>query len=100
SSRRRHTSCYRDWSSDVCSSDLDRFLHVAARLFEHLAHFARHLLGQRFLALDEEPRRAKEDLAALRRRDQPPRLVSLLRRLDRRSEERRVGEGWRGRLPR
>src|SRR6266542_5820157 len=22
-SRRRHTSCYRDWSSDVCSSDLD-----------------------------------------------------------------------------
>src|SRR5207245_2247276 len=31
SSRRRHTRCYRDWSSDVCSSDLiqslfDRFL--------------------------------------------------------------------------
>src|SRR5687768_18468780 len=24
SSRRRHTSCSRDWSSDVCSSDLDR----------------------------------------------------------------------------
>src|SRR6266542_4988322 len=24
SSRRRHTSCYRDWSSDVCSSDLVR----------------------------------------------------------------------------
>src|SRR5207245_7445194 len=23
SSRRRHTRCYRDWSSDVCSSDLD-----------------------------------------------------------------------------
>src|SRR6266436_7103081 len=23
SSRRRHTSCSRDWSSDVCSSDLD-----------------------------------------------------------------------------
>src|SRR5207245_3831548 len=22
SSRRRHTCCYRDWSSDVCSSDL------------------------------------------------------------------------------
>src|SRR5207245_3393288 len=21
--RRRHTRCYRDWSSDVCSSDLD-----------------------------------------------------------------------------
>src|SRR6266542_5347865 len=24
SSRRRHTRCYRDWSSDVCSSDLGR----------------------------------------------------------------------------
>src|SRR6266542_5104642 len=24
SSRRRHTRCYRDWSSDVCSSDLNR----------------------------------------------------------------------------
>src|SRR5207245_3194274 len=24
SSRRRHTRCYRDWSSDVCSSDLVR----------------------------------------------------------------------------
>src|SRR5207245_3754389 len=23
SSRTRHTICYRDWSSDVCSSDLD-----------------------------------------------------------------------------
>src|SRR5207245_5049173 len=23
SSRRRHTICYRDWSSDVCSSDLN-----------------------------------------------------------------------------
>src|SRR5207245_3334301 len=23
-SRRRHTRCYRDWSSDVCSSDLSR----------------------------------------------------------------------------
>src|SRR5207245_8186543 len=25
SSRRRHTRCYRDWSSDVCSSDLSLF---------------------------------------------------------------------------
>src|SRR5207245_4060167 len=24
SSRRRHTRCYRDWSSDVCSSDLEK----------------------------------------------------------------------------
>src|SRR5207245_3747798 len=26
SSRRRHTICYRDWSSDVCSSDLQQLL--------------------------------------------------------------------------
>src|SRR5207245_7809716 len=34
SSRRRHTRCYRDWSSDVCSSDLRvlrRRLHVEAQ---------------------------------------------------------------------
>src|SRR5207245_5599682 len=29
SSRRRHTRCYRDWSSDVCSSDLSA--HVSRR---------------------------------------------------------------------
>src|SRR6266498_1445431 len=28
SSRRRHTRCGRDWSSDVCSSDLRRVVHV------------------------------------------------------------------------
>src|SRR5207245_9664420 len=30
SSRRRHTRCYRDWSSDVCSSDLGHGLKTAA----------------------------------------------------------------------
>src|SRR5438128_7057530 len=30
SSRRRHTRCYRDWSSDVCSSDL---LSVTRRVY-------------------------------------------------------------------
>src|SRR5207245_5324357 len=28
-SRRRHTRCYRDWSSDVCSSDLRKLLTEA-----------------------------------------------------------------------
>src|SRR5690349_23858093 len=28
SSRRRHTRSLRDWSSDVCSSDLQSFLHA------------------------------------------------------------------------
>src|SRR2546422_10586329 len=28
SSRRRHTRCSRDWSSDVCSSDLNNYVHA------------------------------------------------------------------------
>src|SRR5207245_3809658 len=34
SSRRRHTRCYRDWSSDVCSSDLFRARTLRVR--EHM----------------------------------------------------------------
>src|SRR5436305_12572467 len=30
SSRRRHTRCGRDWSSDVCSSDLETFYNQSA----------------------------------------------------------------------
>src|SRR2546429_5206505 len=33
SSRRRHTRCSRDWSSDVCSSDLARALDGATNVF-------------------------------------------------------------------
>src|SRR5207245_1673841 len=36
SSRRRHTRCYRDWSSDVCSSDLG-FGHDRSRHDVHLS---------------------------------------------------------------
>src|SRR2546422_1811847 len=36
SSRRRHTRCSRDWSSDVCSSDLRRGRLRALRLQAHL----------------------------------------------------------------
>src|SRR5208282_1370580 len=32
SSRRRHTRCYRDWSSDVCSSDLETTAKDIGRL--------------------------------------------------------------------
>src|SRR5438874_9192218 len=45
SSRRRHTMSLRDWSSDVCSSDLQtnqRFLAPgAAPLFRESEHFVR-----------------------------------------------------------
>src|SRR5207245_4958610 len=39
SSRRRHTRCYRDWSSDVCSSDLI-FRHLKNDLGFHEVGFA------------------------------------------------------------
>src|SRR6266542_639600 len=51
SSRRRHTRCYRDWSSDVCSSDLP------SELERHLGHeaeraAARGLRKPNFVALE------------------------------------------------
>src|SRR5207245_6300196 len=45
SSRRRHTSCYRDWSSDVCSSDLP-ILFVFASLFAITTWLERKGLGR------------------------------------------------------
>src|SRR6266550_9548716 len=41
SSRRRHTRCSRDWSSDVCSSDLISVLNVA-RFLQTLAERGHH----------------------------------------------------------
>src|SRR3989449_4666192 len=50
SSRRRHTRCSRDWSSDVCSSDLEgSYDAIAERLFNELPH-------QRFLLEYDSPR--------------------------------------------
>src|SRR2546422_8351995 len=43
SSRRRHTRCSRDWSSDVCSSDLILLLATNPRGAEHLKDL---LIGQ------------------------------------------------------
>src|SRR5207245_5837941 len=40
SSRRRHTRCYRDWSSDVCSSDLGRTSNPQTALANLLARDA------------------------------------------------------------
>src|SRR3712207_8504859 len=68
SSRRRHTRYWRDWSSDVCSSDLNppplrrvidqRREPPESRLFLLRAHHpqARHALVVRRLRLKERPR--------------------------------------------
>src|SRR5438128_5487425 len=42
SSRRRHTRCYRDWSSDVCSSDLRITSSTIARLLEEEVILPQH----------------------------------------------------------
>src|SRR5205814_3353482 len=39
SSRRRHTRCLSDWSSDVCSSDLSRPANLTDQLESHLLGF-------------------------------------------------------------
>src|SRR6266511_6448712 len=56
SSRRRHTRFSRDWSSDVCSSDLDLEqrlvpLHLVAELLEPLAD---RTFGDRFAHLGHQ----------------------------------------------
>ena len=60
---------------------VDRFLDVAARLREHLAHLARHQLRQLVLVLGEQRAEPEQDLTALRRGNEPPARVRLLRRL-------------------
>ena len=52
--------------------DVDRLLHVAARLGQDLAHLAGHEPRELFLVLGQEARDAEEDLAALRRRHGAP----------------------------
>src|SRR5262245_48050829 len=49
SSRRRHTRCLSDWSSDVCSSDLRKFLRflLSSNIGEVLTMFLGVVLGTR-----------------------------------------------------
>src|SRR5699024_11769622 len=61
SSRRRHTSSKRDWSSDVCSSDLDEDLPIFPHVFRHSAaecytdgtHYALSEMGRDKLEISE-----------------------------------------------
>ena len=61
---------------------VDRFLHVAARLGEDLAHLARHQPRQLFLVALEDLAGRVEDLGAARRRSVLPAREGLLRRRD------------------
>src|SRR5258705_1430501 len=67
SSRRRHTRCLSDWSSDVCSSDLHLVEGAAARMVDQ--PLVGHILEQRLefdLVLPRKPKRPR-DLALPRR---------------------------------
>src|SRR5688500_19546496 len=83
SSRRRHTRLQGDWSSDVCSSDLDRPQRLARRMHSSLrSSSARHRRRR-----GSAPRRTAHRRS---RPHPPPRRASPPR--SNRSEERRVGK--------
>src|SRR5438045_4864380 len=71
SSRRRHTSCLSDWSSDVCSSDLSR---PEGQEIPLAAGGIQHFLGIDLESIEDERQLVDEG--------------------DVRSEERRVGKEW------
>src|SRR5690606_39881393 len=84
SSRRRHTRFSRDWSSDVCSSDLLKRMNIELTYFQ-----ARVGAYQRFQVVAGREIR-QLDVHALEQR-----LVELIH--GPRSEERRVGKECRSR---
>src|SRR2546430_12243441 len=87
SSRRRHTRFDCDWSSDVCSSDLDPLDGAAAPVVRHLVGAPFDLNGFfAFAAAEPVLARVVERLPGLR----PPLAPD-------RSEERRVGKECRSR---
>src|SRR5699024_11448212 len=91
SSRRRHTRSKRDWSSDVCSSDLESFMlsHLSAPQAQCEKHFAcpvlRSLGMLRFSHFPADARRSRIPPAPGHFR--PPLTKTYFR-----SEERRVGK--------
>src|SRR5437868_11431283 len=86
SSRRRHTRSKRDWSSDVCSSDL---IGLPAALLRRVGAVPSYYLKY-FYA---------HDAVVARQREERPRAVAVAEteRELLRSEERRVGKEWRSR---
>src|SRR5262245_65245965 len=80
-SRRRHTRCLSDWSSDVCSSDLINQDEVERQAAEALRFFGDGQ-GENPYAIHEELRSAMQSLVGIVRTEED---------LKQRSEERRVG---------
>src|SRR5207245_5247617 len=94
SSRRRHTRCYRDWSSDVCSSDL-----AAATDSTRARRERSHLSKVGELAERSESERRTENTNDRAGRASGQWIVERPFKIRPRcrSEERRVGKEWRTR---
>src|SRR5690606_41054543 len=89
SSRRRHTRSSRDWSSDVCSSDLAETIHAAAQRVERAVdhgHACAHAQG--------DHRRVAADRAGTQYDDVSRFHAGHAAEQHARSEERRVGKEW------
>src|SRR5687768_18065089 len=85
SSRRRHTRCSRDWSSDVCSSDLqDPEVEIGIAGADESAEMRREARSER--PRESHGRKRVDDRACQTARPDRPR-----------SEERRVGKECRSR---
>src|SRR5690606_39909461 len=98
SSRRRHTRFSRDWSSDVCSSDLTMRLDAGKLLIVGIFVFALFAAGFAVWFRSQQGKQALElwgvDTAARIRNAQDVQLLYY------RSEERRVGKEGRSRWAR
>src|SRR5262245_63252503 len=93
SSRRRHTSCLSDWSSDVCSSDLEILIPLSD---DHGgAHGSEEEGGT--LEIGSHVRVIRQPWFG--RLGRVVELPAELAALDTRSEARRVGEGGSGDVP-
>src|SRR5207245_6284295 len=91
SSRRRHTRCYRDWSSDVCSSDLE-LQHLVVAV---VGSGSIRVLDVTLLVLESNDPNDPVGVLVLDReltRDPPGGGIRASLLLGIRSEERRVGK--------
>src|SRR5262245_63943376 len=93
SSRSRHTRCLSDWSSDVCSSDLESRIR-GDRLFERANRLRRPAIGE-LQQSQVAPRRGR----ARRMRENLVEQTACAVEAPLRSEERRVGKGGKATRP-
>src|SRR5207249_8317056 len=94
-SRRRHTRSKRDWSSDVCSSDLPSGRAPAsAQLGDRVPSFDLDAAAFAAIVRDASDEALHELMTADERREVLDGLFQRVPSRIRRSEERRVGKEW------